>query len=634
MNSDKNTLIGFVILGALLIGYLFYNQQSQDAYLKAKKAKEDSIALVQQQIADSMGVSAPASADSVAATDTAAKAGDSLAAAAAQQKYGVFAAAAGGSAQETVVDNGLFKITFSSKGARPVNVILHDFKSYDESPLQLVGPQYNDLNLQFLTTSQQLVNTSGLNFEPVEQKLLPDSSQQLVYRLYAGSPDKYLQYTYTIHPDKYMLDFAIDAIGLQGLISPVNGALKLEWDAQADQQEEDPEIEKRYTQVYYGLNNEELDYWTLERNPKKELDGDIQWLSFKQQFFNRTLIARDKNFSEVSYDSKVSEDSTGYIARMDVTLHLPYAPSDHYSFPMQIFYGPNDYYILGSYDLGLESVVPLGYGIYAFAKYINKWLFLPLFVFLGKIFGGHWGIVIIFMTLVIRLLISPLTYKSYLSQAKMKALKPELDELRNKYKGDQQQFGMAQMNLYRQVGVSPLGGCLPMLLQLPIFAGLYCLFQSAIQVRHESFLWITDLSKYDSILHLPFHIPLYGDHVSLLTILMTATSLVMTLFNSNMTSMPGGQDNPMMKYMPYMMPIFFLAFFNSLAAALTLYYFISNLITLLIQLVIQKFIIDEEKIHAELQKKRKQKPQKSKLMQRMEDMQRKQQQAARQKNQR
>ncbi len=636
MNSDKNTLIGFVILGALLIGYIIYNQNAQDAYLKAKKAKEDSIALVQQRKADSLGVSAHVKADSSLAKDTTgAKAlSDSLALVAGQSKYGVFSKAASAAVKETVIDNGLFNITFTSKGARPEKVVLHDYKSYDESPLLLVGQQYNDLNLQFLTTDQKLINTSDLNFDLVASKMLPDSSQIVQYRLYAGSQDRYLQYTYTIRPDEYLLDFDLTAVGLQGLISPANGTLKLQWNAQANQQEEDADIEKQYTQVYYGVNNEELDYWTLQRNPEKELDKDIQWLSFKQQFFNRTFIATGKDFSNVAYDSKVSEDSIGYIARLDVTFHLPYTPSDHYSFPMQIYYGPNKYYVLKSYGIGLENVVPLGYGIYTFAKYINKWLFLPLFVFLGNIFNGHWGIVIIFMTIVIRLLISPLTYKSYLSQAKMKALKPELDELKKKHKGDQQKFSMAQMNLYRQVGVSPLGGCLPLLLQLPIFAGLYCLFQSAIQVRHESFLWIDDLSKYDSILHLPFHIPLYGDHVSLLTILMTATSLAMTLFNTNMTSMPGGQDNPMMKYMPYMMPIFFLGFFNSLAAALTLYYFISNLITLIIQFVIQKFIIDDEKIHAQLQAKRKQKPQKSKLMQRMEEMQRRQQDAAKQRNQR
>ncbi len=642
MNSDKNTLIGFVILGALLIGYIFYNQKSEEAYRKAKKAKEDSIALVQQKVADSLGVSAGAKTDSLQATDSlaavknkVATGTDTLLQSSGAEKYGVFGAASSAPEKTVAVDNGLFKIIFTTKGARPRQVVLHDFKSYDDSTLKLVSGPYNDLNLQFLTTNQKLINTSDLNFDLVSNKRLPDSTRQLQYRLYAGSKDRYLQYTYLIHPDQYMLNFDIQAVGLQGLIAPSNGALKLHWNVQADQQEKDAEIEKRYTQVYYGVNNDELDYWTLERHPDKNLDQKIQWLSFKQQFFNRTLISK-KDFSAVSYKSEVSkeEDSLGYIARMDATFDLPYTPSDHFSFPMRMYFGPNDYYILKSYHLGLENVVPLGYGIYTFAKYINKWLFLPLFVFLGKLFGGHWGIVIIFMTIVIRLLISPLTYKSYLSQAKMKALKPELDELKKKYKGDQQKFGMAQMNLYRQVGVSPLGGCLPMLLQLPIFAGLYCLFQSAIQVRHQSFLWINDLSRYDSILHLPFHIPLYGDHVSLLTILMTVTSLFMTLYNTNMTSMSAGQDNPMMKYMPYMMPIFFLGFFNSMAAALTLYYFISNLITLIIQLVIQKFIIDDEKIHAELQAKKKQKPQKSKLMQRMEDIQKQQQAATRQRNQR
>lgn len=634
MNTDKNTVIGFVVLGALLLGYIFYNQHAQETYMKAKKAKEDSIALVQKHIADSLRVSVPAKTDTT--QQQAAKPvveNKTVDTAQIKGNYGAFAAAATTPQKTTVVENALFKITFTSKGARPQTVVLKKFQSYDDSALLLVGKQYNDLNLQFLTTGRKLINTSDLNFKLVKDSLLADSSQILQYRLYAGDPQGYLQYTYTIQPDEYMLDFDIRAVGLQGIIAPTNGNLLLSWHSQANQQEDDPEIEKRYTQIYYGVNNEELDYFTLEKTPDKDVDQEVQWLSFKQQFFNQTLIAKN-NFSKVSYDSEVGKDSANYIARTNVSFSIPYSPSADFSFPMQIFYGPNKYYLLQSYGIGLESVVPLGYGIYAFAKYINKWLFLPLFVFLGKIFDGNWGIVIIFMTIVIRLLISPLTYKSYLSQAKMKALKPELDELRAKYKGDQQKFGMEQMKLYRTVGVSPLGGCLPALLQLPIFAGLYCLFQSAIQVRHESFLWVDDLSMYDSIFHLPFHIPLYGDHVSLLTILMTITSLVMTLYNKNMTTMAAGQDNPMMKYMPYMMPIFFLGFFNSLAAALTLYYFISNLITIIIQMVIQNYIIDEEKIHAELQEKKKRKPQKSKLMQRMEQIQKQQQASARQKSQR
>lgn len=631
---DKNSTLGFLILGALLLGYIFYNQRAEQSYLQTKKAKADSIARVHQQKADSLGVSATPLTQDTLAADTAAgkmavaaQPGDSAGLA---QKMGVFAAAAAtNDGQATTIENDLLKITFTSRGARPRNVELKDFKVYTGKQVMLLDTAYNNLALQFLTTDHKLINTAELNFQLTDNRLLADSSRQLQYRAYAAGQGQYLQFTYTLHPGQYMLDFDVKAVGLQGIISPTNGTIDLLWKTQADKQEKDSVWERRYTQIYYGANNDELDYFTLERHPDHQVDQQVQWLSFKQQFFNQAIIA-DKNFSSLSYNSQVPEDSFPYIARTDVKFAVPYSPSAEFSFPMRIYYGPNDYYILKSYHIGMENVIPLGYGLYAFAKYINKWLFLPLFVFLGKLFHGNWGIVIIFMTVVIRLLIAPLTYKSYVSQAKMKVLKPDLDELKAKFKGDQQKFGMEQMKLYRQAGVSPLGGCMPMLLQLPIFAGLYCLFESCIQVRGQSFLWVGDLSMYDSIAQLPFNIPFYGSHVSLLTLLMTITSLMMTLFNKNMTMASAGQDNPMIKYMPYLMPIFFLGFFNKMAAALTLYYFVSNLITLIIQFVIMHYIIDEKKLHAQVQESKKKAPQKSKLMQRIEQAQKQQQTMAQQ----
>lgn len=626
---DKSSTLGFIILGALLLGYIYYNQRSEEAYMASKKAREDSIALVHQREADSLGVSVPAVSDTTANGAPAAVAAAEIPqdSNAVIGKLGVFASAASGAVKMTTIENDLLRVTFDSKGGRPAKVQLKTFKSYTGGPLLLRDAPYNNLSLQFMTTDHHLINTSDLNFQLVKNEQLGDSSHQIQYRLYAANQQQYLQYTYVLHRGKYMMDFKVEAFGLEGIISPTDGNIFMLWHSQANQQEQDSSLEKRYTQMHYGVNNEELDYFTLERTPNKKIGQQIQWLSFKQQFFNQSIIA-DRNFSDVSYESQVPKDSGTYIARTSVKFSIPYATSSAFSFPMQIYYGPNDYYILKAYHIGLENNIQLGYGLYAFAKYINKWLFLPLFVFLGKLFGGNWGIVIVFMTVVIRLLIAPLTYKSYVSQAKMKALKPELDELKAKFKGDQQKFGMEQMKLYRQVGVSPLGGCMPMLLQLPIFAGLYCLFESCIQVRGQSFLWVKDLSMYDSIAHLPFKIPFYGDHVSLLTLLMTITSLVLALFNKNMTSAAAGQDNPMIKYMPYMMPIFFLGFFNSMAAALTLYYFISNLITIIIQWVIMNYIIDEKKLHAQMQEHKKKAPQKSKLMQRIEQAQKQQQSMA------
>lgn len=619
-NTDRNTMWGFLLMGILVVGYFYYSQRAQQSYLKSKQATADSLAKVQQRRADSIRALHPE-----ALPDSAALAADSASGDSSAVAGGLFASAPGEPGTITV-ENDLLKVTFTSLGGHPEKVELKHFKSHTGDPLMLVDAKYNDINLQFLSTDHRLVNTAGLNFRLVRNEQLPDSSQVVQYRLYGANPQQFLEYTYTLHPGQYMVDFNLRANGLEGLISPADSGITLVWHGQANQLEQDSVIEKRYTQIYYGFDNKELDYFTLERSPDKAVDQPVQWLSFKQQFFNRTLVAK-QHFSRVSYKSLVPKDTAaGYVARTEVRFSIPYSPSPAFSFPMQIYYGPNDYYVLKSYHMGLEEVIPLGYGIYAFAKYLNKWIFLPLFVLLGKIFGS-WGVVIIFMTIAIRLLISPLTYKSYLSQAKMKVLKPELDELKAKYKGDQQKFGMEQMKLYRTVGVSPLGGCMPALLQLPIFASLYCLFQSSIEVRHQSFLWANDLSMYDSIAQLPFKIPFYGDHVSLFTLLMTLTSLVLALYNQNMTSAAAGQDNPMIKYMPYLMPVFFLGFFNSLPAALTLYYFISNLITIVIQWVIQKYIIDDAKLHAQMQEKKKSPVPKSKFMQRLEQVQ-KQQQAA------
>lgn len=610
---DKNSVLGYLLLGVLLIGYIVYTNKQEKAYMALKKAQQDSVALVHKKQQDSLAALAPIKADPLkeARFDSLRKVGE----------YGIFATADTGAGVLSTVDNGLLHVQFSSRGGRPVFVELDKFKSYDSRQVNLVDGSYNDLGLRFLTQENKLINTNNLNFQLIENDTLSDGSKVLKYRLYAGSNQQFIEFAYTLPRNKYMIDFNIRLVGMQGLISPDNNQMSLLWDAQANQQEDDPTVERNYTQVYYQMTNADEDYFSLIKTSSKDVTQALHWISFKQQFFNRTFIAPN-GFTKAEINTSLGKDTTHYIGRSSIVLHVAYTPGEQFTFPMQVYYGPNDYDLLKAYHIGLEHIIPLGYGLESFAKYINRWLFLPLFIFLGKIFG-NWGIVIIFMTIVIRLLISPLTYKSYVSQAKMKVLKPELDELKAKFKDDQQRFSMEQMKLFRTAGVSPLGGCVPMVLQIPIFFSLYFLFQSAIEVRHKSFLWVPDLSTYDSIAHLPFSIPLYGDHVSLLTLLMTATSLIMAVYNKNMTMSPG-QDNPALKYMPYIMPIFFLGFFNRMAAALTLYYFISNLITLIIQWVIQHFIIDEKKIHAQIQENKKRGPQKSKFMERLEQVQKQQ----------
>jgi YidC/Oxa1 family membrane protein insertase len=289
-----------------------------------------------------------------------------------------------------------------------------------------------------------------------------------------------------------------------------------------------------------------------------------------------------------------------------------------------MFVGPNDYRLLKTYNKDLEEMIPLSYGIFGFVKYINKWIILPIFYGLSKFFSSF-GIVILLLTFILRLLMSPFTYKSYVSSAKMKALKPELDELKEKHGDDKQAYGVDQMKLYREAGVNPLGGCLPALLQLPVFFALLSFFPQSIELRQSKFLWAKDLSTYDSIYDLPFSIPFYGDHISLFTILFVITSLILALYSMN-TNMGADQSNPMMKYLPFIMPIMFLGIFNKLSASLTFYYFVSNVITLALQFVIQQWIIDPEKIHAQIKAKRSAPPKENKLMKKMMEMQQQQQQ--------
>jgi YidC/Oxa1 family membrane protein insertase len=285
--------------------------------------------------------------------------------------------------------------------------------------------------------------------------------------------------------------------------------------------------------------------------------------------------------------------------------------------PLGIYYGPTDYKILKQYGSEMENMVDLGSGIFAFVKYINRWIIIPVFDLFAKV-TTNFGIVILLLTLFIRLLISPLTYSSYLSGAKMKALRPEIDQLKAKYGTDQQQMSMEQMRLFREAGVNPLGGCIPALLQIPIFFALYSFFNSNVALRGQGFLWADDLSQYDSIATLPFSIPFYGDHVSLFTITAVVTSFLISIYSMSMTP---DQSNPVLKYMPYVFPVILLFVFNSLPAGLTWYYTVSNLITLGLQFVIQNYIIDHDKVLAKIETNRKKPKTKSKWQQRMEDMQ-------------
>jgi YidC/Oxa1 family membrane protein insertase len=607
---DRNSVIGFVLLGALLIGYIFWNQQSTNT-AKLEKARQDSIANLnkpkeeQAKVIDSTGSSTV------------------LDSARLQSEYGPFAAAANGTEQQQVLENKLVKITFSNKGGEPRTIQLLDFKTSDGKPLFLQQGSFNRTGLKIPLANNQSLNTSDAYFAPQPVQKNADGSQTISYRL-GTSTNQYLEYVYTLKADSYLVDYTINLIGMQNVLP--KGNINFQWNSQADRQEHNMEQERLNNQIHYRFADKDHDYFTLTNRSQEKLDKPIQWISFKQQFFNITLLARKENFASAEINTKVPE-SGNIVGQNMTTLAIPYNGAAAYSFPMEVYYGPNHYQTLKRMDVDLEKIIPLGSGIFAFVKYVNKWIIIPVFNFLGSL-TSNYGLIILLLTIFIRLIIAPFTYQSYVSAAKMKVLKPELDELRAKHKDDQQAFGVEQMKLFRSAGVNPLGGCLPALMQLPILVAMYSFFPSSIELRQESFLWAKDLSTYDSIYTFGFDIPFYGDHISLFTILMTITSLILAFYNRGMTD----QSNPVMKYMPYVFPVMLLGIFNKLAAALTYYYFLSNVISILLQWVIQTFVINHDKIHAKIQENKLKPKKQSAWAGKLEEMQKRQQEMQKEKS--
>ncbi|RAI99439.1 YidC/Oxa1 family membrane protein insertase [Chitinophaga skermanii] len=593
---DRNTIIGLVCIIGLAVGYFFY-QSNQQQTAQLEKQRQDSIANLnkpKEQIAP------------VATLPSGGIDSTKL-----NSEYGAFAAAATGTEQTQVLENDDLKITFSNKGGAPASVELKKYKTYDKKPLFLEQGSFNRMGLKIP------VNNSSLNTADLYFTLSNASDKSITYRLNTIDPSKYIEYVYTITPGSYMVNFTINAVGMQNLIA--GNTLPFQWNLQFDKQEQDINNERMNNQVHYRYANEKHDYFTLSSKNHEKLEDRVNWVSVKQQFFNVTMVAKKENFASADINTKIPE-SGNIVGQAMTTLNLPYDHSAAYSFPMDIYYGPNHFKTLKSFGIDLESIIPLGSGIFFFVKYINKWIIIPVFNFLSG-FISNFGVIIILLTVFIRLLISPFTYQSYVSAAKMKVLKPEIDALRAKFGDDQQGFGMEQMKLFRSAGVNPLGGCLPALLQLPILVAMYSFFPSSIELRQESFLWATDLSTYDSIYNFGFNVPFYGNHISLFTILMTITSLILAFYNRGMTD----QSNPVMKYMPFVFPIMLLGIFNKLAAALTFYYFLSNVISILLQWVIQKFVINHDKIHLQIQENKKKGPKKSKWSERLEEMQKRQQ---------
>lgn len=593
MQFDKNAVIGFALLGLMFMGFFYFTRQGQVDLEIEQRRIQDSIAATQPKT-DSNLVNREA-----AERETR----DKIVSA------GQFSA--GGEEKETVIETELLRIVFSNKGGQPKQVALKKYNSIDSQSVKLVAGAFDKITYPVNTSSNRAIQISDLYFEGGEVAS-SGNTQTVSYKL-SDPEGQSITHTFTVKNDDYMVDWVVDVKGANTLFT--QNTINLTWQNQLWQHEKDIVTEKRATQIGYWIKDD-YDYFTLGRSYSKQFESPLKWLSLKQKFFNSTLIAPN-GFTSGNINCTEEQDSTGLITAATVNLQVSLPAESSSSVPFQIYYGPNDYSTLKSYGLGMHNLIDLGQGIYAFVKYINRGLIMPVFNFLAKFFSNY-GVVIMLLTIFIRLLTSPLLYGSYLSGAKMKALRPELDALKAKLKDDQQAYAMEQMKVFRSAGVNPLGGCIPALLQIPIFFSLYSFFNASIDLRGQNFLWATDLSSYDSILEFGFNIPFYGSHVSLFTLLATVTSLMISIYSMAQTPT---QDNPMLKYMPYIFPVMLLGIFNTLPSALTWYYTVSNLITLLLQYVIQNFIIDHNKILAKLEENKKKPKTKSKWQERLEQMQ-------------
>jgi YidC/Oxa1 family membrane protein insertase len=473
---------------------------------------------------------------------------------------------------------------------------------------------FNKISYSINSGNQQTAATSDLLFTSAPIITNADNSQTVSFSVKDSSGKQEVKHVFIMRPNEYMIDFSINLEGADQLTT--QQSINLLWQTQTERIEKDLTYEKEQTHIAQ-VSDGKFDFEMLGSGNTQKHDKPLDWVAVKQQFFISSLVNKNK-FSSAEVKWMVPSDTGLSIIGQTTANFRVNVPSGRTAqIPLQIYYGPSDYNILKAYGNQLENIVPYGSGVFAFVKYINRHFLLPVFDLLRKNVASM-GIVILLLTLFIRLLTSPILYKSYVSGAKMKALKPEIDKLKDKHGEDKQAFSMDQMKLWKSAGVSPLGGCLPALLQIPIFMSLYYFFQSNISLRGENFLWAKDLAAYDSIYNMPFSIPFYGDHISLFTITATLTSLLISIYS--MSSMQDN-SNPVMKYMPYIFPVMLLGVFNNLPSALTWYYTISNTITLILQIIIQQYIIDHDKILAQIEINRKKPVKQSKLQEKIQAMQ-------------
>ncbi len=628
---DKNTIAGLVLIFIILFTASYFNKSS-DKDIEKLKIQNDSIAMneVMQAKESAKKIELSTIQPSISKSDS------SIVQNELSNLYGVFAVAAIGEEKFVTLENNLMKVTISNKGGKIYSVELKDYKRFNGNPLVLFEGAENRFGLNFFSQNKS-IQTDQFFFVPsvsenqvVVSKMKvpkgkegrekynldnPGDSKSLTMRLDAGN-DVLIEYVYTLRSNSYLVDFNIKTSGLKKVAGTNSEYVNFLWNLNIPRQEKMSKFgENNQSTIFYKFDKDVVDKLTPAKSETKTLSTKVKWIGFKQQFFSSVLIA-DQAFLNGQIATKKKDLDSSYVAEMTADLTIPLDVKGSENFAARFFFGPNQYNILNQFDLGMEEQLSLGWTVIG---WVNKYIVIPAFDFLRR-YISNFGLIILLLTIYIKLLTLIFTYKSYISTAKMRLLKPEIEEIQKKYGEDKKlESQQAVMAFYKKAGVNPMGGCLPMVLQMPILIAMFYFFPISIELRQQSFLWASDLSTYDSIMTLPFTVPFgFGNHVSLFCLLMTITNILYVKYNNEMTG-AGTQQMPGMKTMMYLMPVMFLFIFNSYAAGLSLYYFLSLVFTF-VQMYIFKQLIDEDKIHAQLKAKQKVPVTKSKFQTRLEDM--------------
>ncbi|MBU8892025.1 MAG: membrane protein insertase YidC, partial [Bacteroidales bacterium] len=576
---DRNSILGIILIAGIFIIWTTLNKPSKEE-VEAAKYRRDSLELVHQQQIVQQEKAQAANIQNIQ-TEVATKEPEDISQL--KSMYGSFAESAEGQMEFTEIENELLKIKISNKGGRVYSVELKDYKTYFQKPLVLFDGDSTVFGLNFFSENRSII-TNDLFFVPVEQ-----NSQSVKMRLYAGA-DKYIEYVYTLNPESYLVDFNINFVGMNEVVASNLSVIDLKFSMYSPQLEKGAKNENMYTTMGYKYYQDEVNTLTSRSKDeaREELNTKLKWISYQHQFFSTILVA-DNYFSNAIIEFSNIENSK-HLKHFESTIGIPFEYTAKSTIPLSFYFGPNHYKTLKKENLAFEEIIPLGWTIFG---WVNRFAVIPTFNFLGNYFASY-GLIILILTILIKVVLFPLTYKSYLSTAKMRVLKPEIEEITKKFpkKEDAMKKQQATMAMYKKVGVNPMGGCIPMLIQMPILFAMFRFFPSSIELRQQAFLWADDLSSYDSILDLPFTIPAYGDHISLFTILMAVALVFSSRLNTGQMN-DTNQQMPGMKFMmTYMMPVMMLVFFNNYAAGLSYYYFLSNVITLGQTVFIRRFVDD------------------------------------------